>query len=351
MKAVMKTSPQPGIEVVDVPYPQLRRGWVILKIHAVGICGSDLHTYHSTWKPFTDDWARGGFKEHILGHEFSAEIAEVGEGVEGFAKGDRVVANKIIPCGECEHCKLGLPWCTNRVQTEGAMAEYLAMPAKSLFRIPKWVSYEAAALCEPLTVALYAVQDISGLTAGQLAVVLGPGPIGLATVIAAKLLTPKAIVVTGTTVDVSPRLETAKKLGADVTVNVDEEDPVKKVHALTRGMGADVVYEAAGVPLLRQGLAMLRYGGEYVAIGHPGSLKPEPIAFDSGDYYRLQSKRQKILAVYLEETRNWQTATDLLWERRLDLQPLVSHVLPLSDAVKGFEIAASKKSLKVVLVP
>ncbi len=351
MKAVMKTSPQPGIEVVDVPYPELKPDWVILRIHAVGICGSDIHTYHSTWKPMFEDWSRGGFKKHILGHEFSAEIEEVGKEVKGFAAGDRVVANKIIPCGKCEHCRLGLPWCTDRVKTDGAMAEYLAMPARSLFRIPAWVGYEAAALCEPLTVALYAVQDISSLTAGQLAVVLGPGPIGLATVMAAKLLTPRTIVVTGTRIDVSPRLEAAKKLGAGVIVNVDEEDPVKKVLDLTKGLGADVVYEAAGVPLLRQGLAMLRYGGEYIAIGHPGSMKPEPIVFDSGDYYRMQSKRQKVLTVYLEETRNWQTVADLLWERKVDLQPLVSHVLPLSDAVKGFEIAASRKSLKVVLVP
>jgi threonine dehydrogenase-like Zn-dependent dehydrogenase len=231
------------------------------------------------------------------------------------------------------------------------MAEYLAMPAKSLYRIPDWVGYEAAALCEPLTVALYAVQDISSLTAGQVAVVLGPGPIGLATIIAAGLFTPRTIIATGTTVDINPRLQTAKKLGADVIINVDEEDPVKKVLDLTRGMGADVVYEAAGVPLLRQGLAMLRYGGEYIAIGHPGSLKPEPIAFDSGDYYRMQSKRQKILTCFLEEARNWQTATDMLWKKRIDLQPLVSHVLPLSDAVKGFEIASTRKALKVVLVP
>ncbi len=351
MKAVMKTSPKPGIEVVDVPYPELRPGWVILKIRAVGICGSDIHTYHSTWKPFTDDWARGGFRKHILGHEFSGEVAEVGEGVEDFVKGDRVVATTMINCGQCEYCKQGIPWCINRERTDGAMAEYLAMPAKSLFRIPDWVSYEAAVLCEPLTVALYAVLDISSLAPGQFTTVLGPGPIGLATVIAAKLLTPRTIVATGTGVDVSPRLETARKVGADVVVNVDEEDPVKKVLDLTGGIGADVVYEAAGVPLLRQGLAMLRYGGEYVAIGHPGSLRPEPIAFDSGDYYRFQSRRQKILAVYIEEARNWKTVMDLLWAKKIDLQPLVSHVLPLTDAVRGFEIAASRKSLKVVLVP
>jgi L-iditol 2-dehydrogenase len=351
MKAVVKTSPEPGIEVVDRPYPMLKPGWVILKIRAAGICGSDIHTYHSTWKPFSADWATGGFTELALGHEFSGEVVEVGKGVDEWEVGDRVVASKVIPCGHCIYCRLDLPWCSSRVSTEGAMAEYLAMPSQALFEIPEWVSFEAAALCEPFTIALYAVQDVSALRPGQAAVILGPGPIGLLTLLSAKLLTPKVTVVTGRSVDVQPRLELAERLGADETINVDETDPVERVFTLTEGVGADVVYECAGVPLLRQGLRMLRYGGDYVAIGHPGSPTPKPLAFDSGDYYIMQSKRQRILSSFLQELRTWKTVTNLLWSKRVDLQNLVSHRIALTDAVRGFEIAASRKALKVVLMP
>ena len=349
---MIKTSAEPGIEVIDRPYPEIKPDWVILKIRAAGICGSDIHTYHSTWKPSTADWTTGGFKELALGHEFSGDVVEVGMGVDGWEAGDRVVGSMGIPCGHCAYCRLDLPWCSSRVRAGGgAMAEYLAIPSQALFRIPEWVSYEAAALCEPFTIALYAVQDVSALRPGQSAVILGPGPIGLLTLLSAKLLTPKITVVTGRSVDMQPRLELAERLGADETINVDETDPVERVFALTEGLGADVVYECAGVPLLRQGLRMLRYGGDYVAIGHPGSLTPKPLAFDSGDYYIMQSKRQRILSSFLQELRTWNTVTNLIWSKRVNLQNLVSHRVPLADAVRGFEIAASCKALKVVLVP
>ncbi len=353
----MKTSIGKGIEVVDEPYPELRSGYVIVKVKAAGICGSDLHTYERVSNPHSQT-----SRLRPLGHEGSGEIEEIGRGVEDWQVGDRVTFNPFTAkdnrfCGKCENCISGNPLgCPQRRMTclGGVMSEYAAIRADALYRLPEHMSYESGALCEPFAVALGAVNDVARLSSGQSAVVLGPGPIGLCTLLASRLASPSLTVVTGRSIDRSPRLEMAKRLGADFTVDVDAEDVTAKVMAATRGLGVDVVFEAVGTPLLQQGLRLLRFRGKYVGIGHPSGadgLESGEIPFSFDDYLRMQYRRLTVVGHWIYDTSTWVNMMRILEAKKVDLSPLATHKLPLAEAEKAFQLAFRKECVKALLVP
>ncbi len=357
MKAVAKTPSGKGIEIVDEPYPELRSGYAIVKIKAAGICGSDLHTYERTSNPHSQT-----SRLRPLGHEGSGVIVEVGREVEDWQKGDRVTFNPFTAkdnqfCGKCEHCISGNPLgCAQRRITSlgGVMTEYVPIRADALYRLPDHISYEAGALCEPFAVALGAVGDVARFNPGQSVAVLGPGPIGLCTLIAAKLVSPSLSVVTGLSIDRSPRLEMAKQLGADETIDVESEDLLAKVKAITGGVGVDVVFEAVGTPLLRQGLGLLKFQGKYVGIGHPSSsdgLESKNIPLSFADYLNMQYKRLSVTGHWIYNTSTWVNMMKILETKRVDLAPLATHRLPLAEAEKGFQLAFRKECVKVLLIP
>jgi len=357
MKAVAKTTVGKGIEVVDEPYPELRSGYVIVKIKAAGICGSDLHTYERTSNPQSQT-------SHLrpLGHEASGEIVELGRGVEDWQIGDRVTFNPFTAkdnrfCGRCEHCISGNPLgCTQRRMTSlgGVMTEYAAIRADALYALPQHISFETGALCEPFAVALGAVNDVARFSPGQSVVILGPGPIGLCTLLAAKLASPSLTVVTGLAVDRSPRLEIARSLGADVTIDAEAEDVVARVKKITREVGVDAVFEAVGTPLLQQGLRLLKFKGKYVGIGHPSSvsgLESKSIPFSFADYLNMQYRRLTVVGHWIYDTSTWVKMMRILEARTVDLGPLVTHKIPLTEAERGFQLAFKKECVKVLLIP
>lgn len=357
MKAVIKAPQGKGIEVVDEPYPELRPGYVVVRVKAAGICGTDLHTYKKENHPQSQTALL-----RPLGHEGSGEIVEVGKDVEGFEVGDRVTYNPFIArdkgfCNVCEYCLTGNPLgCSKRRLTSlgGTMAEYAPIRGDALYRLPDNLSYEEGALCEPFAVGLSAVHEVAGFKAGQSAAILGPGPIGLCTLLAAKLASPSLIVVTGLSVDRSPRLELASRLGADVTVNVEEEDPIERIMEISGGLGVDAVFEAIGVPLVQQGLRMLKFRGKFMGIGHPvWSEGPEQstIPFTAADYLNMQHRRLNLVGHWIYDTSTWVKMMKLLEARRVDLKPLATHRLPLTEAEKGFQLAFRRECVKVLLVP
>jgi threonine dehydrogenase-like Zn-dependent dehydrogenase len=297
-----------------------------------------------------------------LGHEASGEIVEIGKGVEGFEVGDRVTYNPFVArdkgfCGVCEYCLTGNPLgCAKRRLTSlgGTMAEYAAIRGDALYGLPKNLSYEEGALCEPFAVGLSAVHEVAQFRVGQSAAILGAGPIGLCTLLAAKLASPSLTVVTGLSVDRTPRMELARRFGADVTVNVDEEDPVKRVMEATGGVGVDAVFEAIGVPLVQQGLRMLKFRGRFVGIGHPiWDMGPEQpmIPFTAADYLNMQHRRLSLAGHWVYDTSTWVKMMKLLEAGKVDLKPLATHRLPLTEAEKGFQLAFQSKCVKVLLVP
>ena len=245
--------------LIDAPIPKAGAGEVVLKVHNCGICGSDLHACQ---------YGFGMPPDSIMGHEFCGEICELGSGVRNYTIGQRVAALPFAMCGECERCKRGMEiHCANLKglglgQLPGAYAEYVACAATSLFRLPDNVSSRDGALVEPLSVGLHAVKR-SGLAPGDVAVIMGAGPIGLATLTWAKGK--------GATVIVSEmapgRSELAKKLGADVVVNPQERDPADQVREMI-GRRPELVFECVGVKgTLGNGIGMVGPRGQVVVVG------------------------------------------------------------------------------------
>ena len=346
MKAIVKTKREPGIEVLDVGTPEVGDADILVSVTAASVCGSDVHVYEWTpnyeWMPLPV----------ILGHEFAGEVVQVGAKIDTVAVGDRITAMPGMPCGRCLHCQVGKPdACANRIGLglggDGAFAEYLRITGgANIFRLPDDLDAEAASLTEPLCVVLRAV-DISGIKVGQRVAVLGPGPIGLLALQVLKAAGAGLVMVAGTGAD-TKRLEVARELGADVTVDVDEEDLVAKAAELTGGglrAGLDLVFEASGNPRsVTQAVNMVRPGGTAVLIG----IHPAPAEIPTTQLVR-QSK--SIIGAYGYDTDTWLRAISLLTTGRVRTEPMITHRLPLTEAVAGFEAAVSREAVKVIFLP
>ncbi|MCW4037099.1 MAG: zinc-binding dehydrogenase [Candidatus Bathyarchaeota archaeon] len=339
MKAIFKAEPKPGVEVRDVPVPKVMDGYSLLKVKACGICGSDVHIYE--WTPGYDVMIP--YMPLILGHEFSGEVVEVGEGETELREGDRVLAGP----SRNRRGRSGRALRRERPPLTGpfagaAMAEYVLVSSDRLWKLPENVSYDVGAMCEPLAVAMNAVL-LSKILPGERAVVLGPGPIGLLTLLGLKAAG-VYVFMTGKAAD-EKRLKLAKRLGADVILNVDEVDPVSTILKSTGGRGADVVYEATGVPAtIQEGLNMVRRGGKVVAIG----IHSSPASINMLDLVR---GAKQILGSYSGPTSVWTRELALLARGLISLEPLVSHRLPLRKATRGFELALSKEGVKILFTP
>jgi (R,R)-butanediol dehydrogenase/meso-butanediol dehydrogenase/diacetyl reductase len=246
--------------VIDVPKPSAGAGEVVLKVHACGICGSDLHAVQ---------YGMGLHPDSVMGHEFCGEIHELGPSVSGYQVGDRVTSLPYIACGVCDPCKrddsmhcaklrgLGLG------QLPGAYAEYVVCGARSLLKLPANVSSREGALVEPLSVGLHGVKR-ANIKPGAGVVVMGAGPIGLSALIWAKAKGASAVVVS----ELAPgRTELALKLGASAVVNPNKENPADKVKSIT-GRAPDVVFECIGVKsTLGAAIGMVGNHGQVVVIG------------------------------------------------------------------------------------
>lgn len=342
MKAIVKTKKEPGIEVKDVVVPEVTDTDILVKVKAGSVCGSDVHVFE--WTP-SYEWMP---LPVILGHEFSGEVVTVGSKVRTVAVGDRITAMPGMSCSRCSYCQVGRPdLCRNRISLglagDGAFAEYIKLPANATtFKLPATLSYEAASLTEPLSVVLRAV-DLAMLRVGQTAAVLGPGPIGLLTTQIVKLSGVSLLMVAGASADTS-RLTVAKELGADLTIDVTRDDPVKKAMLLTR-IGFDVVLEASGNPKsVPQALAMVKPGGKVILIG----IHPAPGEIPTTDVVR---RSKSIIGAYGYDADIWNRALTLLNTGKVKTEPMITHRLPLTEATHGFELLVKKEATKVIFIP
>lgn len=308
---------------------------VILKVTAVGVCGSDIHVYHGTESyPMRYPVA--------LGHEMTGIVEAVGSDVHEWAVGDRVVSETAyFVCGRCRLCRQGhYNLCPERLGfgalVDGGMAEYVRTRAAILHRVPEGVEPPAASLTEPTAVAFHALTVNSHLAPGDQVVVIGPGPVGLMAVQAARLYHPRRLLVIGTEAD-RARLTLAESFGADAVFT-----DAAAAKAALDAPGADVVIDASGVTAtLEAALAMVRPGGEITKIG----WGPEPAAFG------LDPLVQKAVRLHGSFSHNWET-----WERVLalmargDLHPFdLAEVFPFADWEEGFKAMASHRIGKAVL--
>lgn len=261
MKAARIFGPN-DLRMVDLPRPKLRANDVLCKVKRCGVCGTDLAIYTGE-----ASFVKSGAVTFPMtpGHEWSAEVAEVGPDVTNFTPGDRVVGDTCVACGHCNHCLLGQYNRCKHVRAvgtvntwDGAYAEYIVMPERHLFHLPENVSYDAGALVEPAATALYSVRR-ADVTIGDTVLVHGTGPIGILAAKLAKLSGAAKVFITGRK---EPKLALAKQFGADVAINTTKESPVEIVREQTNGEGVDRIIEASGaISLFEQSFDMIRVGG------------------------------------------------------------------------------------------
>lgn len=344
MKALVKYRKGDGfVKIKEVVTPRLERGEVLLKVKATGICGTDIHVLHDEFK---------NYPPVILGHEFSAEIARTGEGVSGWKAGERVVSElHKKACGLCHLCRTGKAHICPKKRsmgsgTDGAFTKYVKVPAWLLHRIPKGVSYELAAVTEPLAICVHGVLEEAGVEPEDFVVVLGPGPIGLLAAQVAKAVGAAQVLITGTSKDEKIRLKAARKLGIEYIINVEKEDLIKRVQDLTHGHGADLVVEATGVPVaIGQAFEVVRRGGRISAIG---LSKEENIAIP---WNKGVMKEIGIFCSFSSSYTSWERALSLVSRGEVNVEPLITHKFPLSQWKKAFEMVEKGKAIKILLIP
>jgi threonine dehydrogenase-like Zn-dependent dehydrogenase len=353
MKAVVCHGPL-NYALEEVPVPVPGQGEALVKVEAVGICASDLKCYHGAAKFWGDSnrpaWAE---TEVIPGHEFVGEIVEIDDVASkrwGVQKGDRVVAEQIVPCEECRYCKRGEYWmCAPhgmfgfKRKTPGAMAPFMIFSQHSrVHKISKTVKPAHAAYAEPLSCALHAV-DRANIKTTDVVVVAGCGPIGLGMIAGAAAKNPAVLIA----LDLDDqKLAVAKECGATLTINISREDPIEIVKGLTEGYGADVYLEGTGHPsAVPQGLKILRKLGTFVCY----SVFKEDITVDWSII--SDDKELDVLGAHLGP-HCWPRAIAMIESGKLPLDKICTHQLPLADFQKGLDLVASgKESIKVSLIP
>ena len=393
MKALLLTAPS-RLELVDFPDPQPAEDEVVIRVHACGICGSDIH-----------GWDGSTGRRHpplIMGHEASGEVVATGPRVSGWKAGDRVTFDSTISCGTCRFCREGqVNLCDNRrvvgvspaeYKQHGAFAEKLALPARILYRLPDQLAYPHAAMVEPVSIAVHAVlRSLVSLEAarsgpvscgralsygrataqaveadaknvrgesippasaprtealhGCTAVVIGSGMIGLLVIQALRWAGAKQIVA----VDLADnRLALARQLGATHAINSGSADVATEVARLTNGLGAEVAFEVVGfTPTLNLALGVLRRGGTCVLVGN---LSPKTQDFP------LQAVVTKEITLLgsCASAGEYPLCLDLIARGVINVQPMIETVVPLAEGAAWFARLSAKdggKYMKVMLAP
>lgn len=336
------------------PVPVRGPGELLLRVTAVGICASDLKCFHGA-PLFWGDETREPYCQApvIPGHEFTGVVAELDDTAAaqwGVAAGDHVVAEQIVPCGECRYCIGGDYWLCQRNDifgfhqaTPGAMAEFMRIPATArVHAVPAGLPPAYAAFAEPLSCSLHAVAR-AGIEMGDVVVVAGAGPIGLGMVTGSAAKHPRAVVA----LDLDAgRRDLALACGADLAADPLGEDVVALVRDLTGGYGCDVYLEATGHPAaVGQGLAMLRKRGTFVEY----SVMREPVTVDwtiIGD-----SKELDVRGAHLGPGC-WPVAIRMIAEGALPMERIITHQLPMENFADGIGLVGDgTRSVKVTLVP
>lgn len=330
MRGLTKLAPGRGnVQLADRPEPVPAPGHVVLEVLGAGICGTDLHIVDGEYETVTPV---------TMGHEVAGVVADLGEGVDEAWLGARVASETYFStCGRCPHCLAGrINLCAERrsigTHVDGAFAPRLAVPATNLHRLPEWLDGRVAALCEPLACVCHSLlEPESAVVAGDEVLVVGPGPVGLLAAEVARAAG-GTVHVRGTPRD-ERRLAAARELG--VQTSTTRDGPVE----------TDVVIECSGSEAgIAFGLGAARRGARYVQMGLVG--RPATIPFDLVCFHEL-----RITSGFASTPTSWATALELVADRRIDLEPLLTEVVPLADWERAFAATRSGEGIKYVLDP
>jgi threonine 3-dehydrogenase len=340
MKALVKPTAAPGMEMREVPVPQIGPTDVLIAVETASVCGTDLHIYH--W----DEWAQNRIKPpYTPGHEFCGTIAAVGELVQGLAAGDFVSAEMHIACGHCLQCRTGQAHVCQFVKIlgvddDGAFADYVKIPAANVWKLSPEIPREYGSLFDPFGNAVHTA--LSGPIAAQTVAVTGCGPIGLFSIAIAKACGASRVFAIEPNAN---RRELARRMGADVLLDPSTEDVDAKVKAETDGNGVDVLLEMSGHPAaIRQGFQILRNGGRASLLGLPS--KPfeldiaNAIIFKGAVVHGINGRK-------MYET--WFQAEALMRNPQIDLSPVITHRLPLAKFDEAMKLLESGEASKILL--
>lgn len=331
------------LELQDVPIPEIGDNDVLIRVRACGICGSDAHGF--------DGSTGRRIPPIIMGHEAAGEITKVGSAVRGWQQGDRVTFDSTIYCGTCAYCRQGLMnLCDDRrvlgvsceeYRQHGAFAEYVAVPQHILYRLPDNLSYEQAALVEPVAVAFHAV-SLTPIALNDTAVVVGAGMIGLLVIQTLRLAGCGTIIA----LDVDPaRLEVARQFGADHAI-LSNQDAAGRVLEITGGRGADLALDAVGITAsINTALTCLKKGGALTLIGNLAPNINLPL--------QLIVVRQITLRGSCASNGEYAACLDMIARGAITVEPLISAVAPLQEGAAWFERLYNREGdlLKVILTP
>ncbi|WP_339183984.1 NAD(P)-dependent alcohol dehydrogenase [Oceanobacillus sp. FSL W7-1293] len=332
------------IEIKTQPIPSLSDNEILVKLQAVGICGSDIHYFE-----------HGGIGNtkvktpFILGHECAGEVIQIGRNVEKFTLGDRVAIEPGVACRLCENCKLGRYNLCPSVAffatppIDGALCQFVKIRADFAHVIPDQLSYQEAALIEPFSVSLHAAHRTC-LRLGHTVAITGMGPVGLMSIIAAKAYGAKNIIVS----DVEPkRLEIAKQLGATHVLNPISDNVIEEIFAVTNNKGVDLAWECSGNKSAFQTiLQTIKRGGKMAVIGLPPE---ENITFN---IHTVSGLEVDIIGIF-RYANTYSQGIDILGSGQYDLQPLMTNHYGLEDTQIALEKAMydKKNSIKIMIYP
>jgi threonine 3-dehydrogenase len=338
MKALVKAKAEPGLWLQNVPQPACGINDVLIRVHKTGICGTDLHIFN--W----DAWAQRTIPvPMVVGHEFVGEVVEVGSNVNDFFAGEIVSGEGHVVCGRCRNCLAGRRHlCAHTsgigVNRSGAFAEYIALPMSNVWHHRPGIDPDVAAIFDPLGNAVHTALSFPVL--GEDVLITGAGPIGCMAAAVAKHAGARFVVVT----DINDaRLELARRLGADVTVNVSRGKLSDVQTSLGMQEGFDVGLEMSGSPAaLRDMIDQMCHGGKIAMLGIPS----EEIAID---WNKVVFNMLTIKGIYGREMYETWYKMSVMIQSGLDISPVITHRFPADDFARGFAAMKSGASGKVIL--
>jgi len=338
------------LEVQKVNTPKPGPADVLIQVDSCAICGSDVSLMDRPWP------GQPSYGEFIPGHEYSGVVVARGETVDEFQIGERVAVEAHYGCGRCLNCRRGdYTSClnygnrskghrANGFTTNGGYAEYVVNHINTVYPVPDQISLEEASLVTNGGCVIYGFESLGGLVAGDVVVVIGPGPLGLMSVQVAKALGADQVILLGTRPD---RLKVGLEVGADLLANVRETDPIAFIRDNTKGRGAGVVVETSGS---REGpdlaLHLCKRMGKVLLIGYPHGPTP-------ADFSYMGINNIHIYSVRGEGRANCARAISLMRQGKIKARPLITHRFPLSEIREGFRVFNEREggAIKVLIKP
>ena len=351
MKAVVQYGPNFGeIEVRDVPKPQVREGDILLKVKAAGLCGSDLNFYKGRMV---------GAIPVIVGHEFAGEVAEVGSRVTRFRPGDRLVSdNTGYVCGTCFACSRGeYLWCENRKGLgsgmDGGFAEYVLIPEavlsvypNCLMRIPDGVSFEEAAILDPIANGYNAAIQQGGVMPGDSVAVFGVGPIGLSCILAARLAGARDVIAVVRKSTNQLHRDAARKYGATHIIEQETENAARVIRDITDGEGTALTLDSAGAySLFPLAVDITRNGGKIVRLGYDWG------GMGNHDLNLMTDRNISLVGHMGYNPIAWKNVLRRLSAGMIDVKSMITHRLPLVEYPEGIRLMREREAIKVIFLP